>query len=182
MSVKYWCTDDTVMCVFSRFADIFGARAALSLSCLASVIYYLMLAAADSALLLFLHKLPAVFMHALPGQTFYSNYIHTYIMCSSSCIKYLLPFSTLDWFLTQCNNCVFLFRIPNGCHRPVWEQQASRCPGKAWPLFWYWHDHRVIIRRHLEHTLWVFLDKLYINITSIVHFIRNTCSSVQLIN
>ncbi|XP_058237945.1 solute carrier family 22 member 18 [Hemibagrus wyckioides] len=53
--------------LFGRFADIFGARAALSLSCIASVIYYLMLAAADSALLLFLHKLPAVFMHALPG-------------------------------------------------------------------------------------------------------------------
>ncbi|XP_053473390.1 solute carrier family 22 member 18 isoform X1 [Ictalurus furcatus] len=53
--------------VFGRFADIFGARAALSLSCLASVIYFLLLAAADSALLLFLHKLPAVFMHALPG-------------------------------------------------------------------------------------------------------------------
>ncbi|KAB5526070.1 hypothetical protein PHYPO_G00147440 [Pangasianodon hypophthalmus] len=53
--------------VFGRFADVFGARAALSLSCLASVIYFLLLAAADSALLLFLHKLPAVFMHALPG-------------------------------------------------------------------------------------------------------------------
>ncbi|KAM9494233.1 solute carrier family 22 member 18 [Clarias gariepinus] len=53
--------------VFGRFADIFGARAALSLSCLASIIYYLLLAAADSALLLFLHKLPAVFMHSLPG-------------------------------------------------------------------------------------------------------------------
>ncbi|XP_060767718.1 solute carrier family 22 member 18 isoform X3 [Neoarius graeffei] len=53
--------------VFGRFADIFGARAALSLSCLASVIYFLLLAAADSAFLLFLHKLPAVFMHAFPG-------------------------------------------------------------------------------------------------------------------
>ncbi|TSY13798.1 Solute carrier family 22 member 18 [Bagarius yarrelli] len=53
--------------LFGRFADIFGARAALSLSCLASVIYFLLLAAADSPLLLFLHKLPAVFMHALPA-------------------------------------------------------------------------------------------------------------------
>ncbi|KAI5088830.1 solute carrier family 22 member 18, partial [Silurus meridionalis] len=53
--------------VFGRFADIFGARAALSLSCLASVIYFLLLAAADSTLLLFLHKLPAVFMHSMPG-------------------------------------------------------------------------------------------------------------------
>ncbi|XP_027024456.1 solute carrier family 22 member 18 [Tachysurus fulvidraco] len=53
--------------LFGRFADIFGARAALSLSCFASVIYFLLLAAADSVLLLFLHKLPAVFMHTLPG-------------------------------------------------------------------------------------------------------------------
>ncbi|XP_062845679.1 solute carrier family 22 member 18 isoform X2 [Trichomycterus rosablanca] len=53
--------------VFGRFADVFGARAALSLSCFASIIYFLLLAAADSAVLLFLHKLPAVFMHVLPG-------------------------------------------------------------------------------------------------------------------
>ncbi|XP_076863382.1 solute carrier family 22 member 18 isoform X2 [Brachyhypopomus gauderio] len=53
--------------VFGRFADIFGARAALSLSCFASVVYFLLLAAADSTILLFLHKLPAVFMHVLPG-------------------------------------------------------------------------------------------------------------------
>lgn len=53
--------------VYGRFADVFGARAALSVSCLASVIYFLLLAAADSAIMLFLHKLPAVFMHVMPG-------------------------------------------------------------------------------------------------------------------
>uniref|UniRef100_A0AAY5F0L4 Organic cation transporter-like protein 2 n=1 Tax=Electrophorus electricus TaxID=8005 RepID=A0AAY5F0L4_ELEEL len=53
--------------VFGRFADIFGARAALSLSCFASMVSFLLLAAADSTILLFLHKLPAVFMHVLPG-------------------------------------------------------------------------------------------------------------------
>ncbi|KAL6461776.1 hypothetical protein MHYP_G00299210 [Metynnis hypsauchen] len=53
--------------VFGRFADVFGARAALSVSAMASVVYFLLLAAADSTILLFLHKLPAVFMHALPG-------------------------------------------------------------------------------------------------------------------
>lgn len=68
-----------IMYVFLRFADIFGARAALSLSCLASVIYFLLLAAADSAFLLFLHKLPAVFMHAFPGQTYYYKYIQLII-------------------------------------------------------------------------------------------------------
>lgn len=53
--------------VFGRFADVFGARAALSVSSLASVVYFLLLAAADTTFMLFLHKLPAVFMHALPG-------------------------------------------------------------------------------------------------------------------
>ncbi|KAI4892620.1 hypothetical protein NFI96_025057 [Prochilodus magdalenae] len=52
--------------VFGRFADVFGARAALSISSIASVVYFLLLAATDSTLMLFLHKLPAVFMHALP--------------------------------------------------------------------------------------------------------------------
>ncbi|XP_017565103.1 solute carrier family 22 member 18 [Pygocentrus nattereri] len=53
--------------VFGRFADVFGARTALSISSMASVVYFLLLASADSTILLFLHKLPAVFMHALPG-------------------------------------------------------------------------------------------------------------------
>ncbi|XP_036439816.1 solute carrier family 22 member 18 isoform X2 [Colossoma macropomum] len=53
--------------VFGRFADVFGARAALTVSSMASVVYFLLLAVADSTILLFLHKLPAVFMHALPG-------------------------------------------------------------------------------------------------------------------
>lgn len=50
-----------------RFADVFGARAALSVSCLASVVYFSLLAVADSTFMLFIHKLPAVFMHVLPG-------------------------------------------------------------------------------------------------------------------
>lgn len=53
--------------IYGRFADIFGARAALSVSCVASVIYFLLLTVADSPFMLFVHKLPAVFMHALPG-------------------------------------------------------------------------------------------------------------------
>ncbi|XP_066509656.1 solute carrier family 22 member 18-like isoform X3 [Hoplias malabaricus] len=53
--------------VFGRFADVFGARAALCVSSLASFVYFVLLAAADSTFLLFLHKLPAVFMHGLPG-------------------------------------------------------------------------------------------------------------------
>ncbi|KAM3876834.1 solute carrier family 22 member 18 [Diretmus argenteus] len=53
--------------MFGRFADLFGARAALSLSCVASVVYFLLMAIADSPAMLFIHKLPAVFMHVLPA-------------------------------------------------------------------------------------------------------------------
>ncbi|MBN3325080.1 S22AI protein, partial [Atractosteus spatula] len=53
--------------VFGRFADLFGARAALTMSCVASVVYFLLLGVANSVPLLFIHKLPAVFMHILPG-------------------------------------------------------------------------------------------------------------------
>lgn len=94
---------------FRRFADIFGARAALSLSCLASVIYFMLLAVADSALLLFLHKLPAVFMHALPGQTYFYNYV---LHCIIN-INNLMPFTILDLFfffpVTQLYIVVFFF-------------------------------------------------------------------------
>lgn len=58
--------DILYVCLF-RFADIFGARAALSVSCLASVVYFLLLTVADNTFMLFVHKLPAIFMHALPG-------------------------------------------------------------------------------------------------------------------
>uniref|UniRef100_A0A8C1PFF1 Organic cation transporter-like protein 2 n=1 Tax=Cyprinus carpio TaxID=7962 RepID=A0A8C1PFF1_CYPCA len=53
--------------IYGRFADVFGARAALSVSCLASVVYFLLLTVADNTFMLFVHKLPAVFMHGLPG-------------------------------------------------------------------------------------------------------------------
>ncbi|KAM9861387.1 solute carrier family 22 member 18 [Aulostomus maculatus] len=53
--------------LFGRFADVFGARAALSLSCAASVVYFLLLAIADHPVMLFIHKLPTVFMHVLPA-------------------------------------------------------------------------------------------------------------------
>ncbi|CDQ99338.1 unnamed protein product, partial [Oncorhynchus mykiss] len=56
-----------IFSVVGRFADLFGARAAMCLSCTASVVYYGLLAIADSPLMLFIHKLPAVLMHGLPG-------------------------------------------------------------------------------------------------------------------
>jgi len=59
-----------------RFADVFGARAALTVSCLASVVYFLLLTVADSTFMLFMHKLPAVFMHGLPGKSYSYSYTH----------------------------------------------------------------------------------------------------------
>ncbi|XP_078110030.1 solute carrier family 22 member 18 [Sander vitreus] len=53
--------------MFGRFADIFGARAALSLACSATVVFFLLLAIAESPAMLFIHKLPTVFMHVLPA-------------------------------------------------------------------------------------------------------------------
>ncbi|XP_029284655.1 solute carrier family 22 member 18 [Cottoperca gobio] len=53
--------------LFGRFADIFGARAALSLACSSTVVFFLLLAIAESPAMLFLHKLPTVFMHVLPA-------------------------------------------------------------------------------------------------------------------
>ncbi|KAM7405738.1 hypothetical protein PAMP_000165 [Pampus punctatissimus] len=53
--------------MFGRFADLFGARAALSLACFASVVYFLLLAVANHPAILFAHKLPTIFMHVLPA-------------------------------------------------------------------------------------------------------------------
>ncbi|XP_063045360.1 solute carrier family 22 member 18 [Engraulis encrasicolus] len=53
--------------IYGRFGDIFGARAALSVSCMASVVYYVLLAMTDSATMLFIHKIPVVVMHVIPG-------------------------------------------------------------------------------------------------------------------
>jgi hypothetical protein len=54
--------------VIGRFGDVFGARAALSLSCVASIVFFLLLAIADTPAMLFMHKLPVFFMHVLPGK------------------------------------------------------------------------------------------------------------------
>ncbi|XP_034385544.1 solute carrier family 22 member 18 [Cyclopterus lumpus] len=51
--------------IFGRFADIFGARAALSLACSSTVVFFLLLAIAENPAMLFIHKLPTVFMHVI---------------------------------------------------------------------------------------------------------------------
>uniref|UniRef100_A0A3Q4HPF0 Organic cation transporter-like protein 2 n=1 Tax=Neolamprologus brichardi TaxID=32507 RepID=A0A3Q4HPF0_NEOBR len=52
---------------FGRFADLFGARTALSLACASTVVFFLLLATADTPAMLFIHKIPTIFMHVLPA-------------------------------------------------------------------------------------------------------------------
>ncbi|KAF3686751.1 Solute carrier family 22 member 18 Organic cation transporter-like protein 2 [Channa argus] len=53
--------------MFGRFADLFGARVALSLACSSTVVFFLLLAIADHPAMLFIQKLPTIFMHVIPA-------------------------------------------------------------------------------------------------------------------
>ncbi|XP_018538817.1 solute carrier family 22 member 18 [Lates calcarifer] len=53
--------------MFGRFGDLFGARAALSLACAATVIFFVLLAIANHPAMLFIHKIPTIFMHVMPA-------------------------------------------------------------------------------------------------------------------
>nr|XP_023965340.1 solute carrier family 22 member 18 isoform X2 [Chrysemys picta bellii]XP_023965341.1 solute carrier family 22 member 18 isoform X2 [Chrysemys picta bellii] len=53
--------------IFGRFADQFGTRAALTLSYLSGSAFFLLLSISTSVPLLFLSRIPSVFMHGLPG-------------------------------------------------------------------------------------------------------------------
>ncbi|NXB75410.1 S22AI protein, partial [Donacobius atricapilla] len=53
--------------IFGRFADQFGARAALILSCVSGTVFFLLMSLSTSIPLLFLSRLPGVFMHGIPG-------------------------------------------------------------------------------------------------------------------
>ncbi|NXT27254.1 S22AI protein, partial [Syrrhaptes paradoxus] len=53
--------------IFGRFADQFGTRAALILSCASGSAFFLLLSISTSIPLLFLSRLPSVFMHGVPG-------------------------------------------------------------------------------------------------------------------
>uniref|UniRef100_A0A674GFH9 Organic cation transporter-like protein 2 n=1 Tax=Taeniopygia guttata TaxID=59729 RepID=A0A674GFH9_TAEGU len=53
--------------IFGRFADQFGARAALILSCASGSIFFLLMSLSTNIPLLFLSRLPGVFMHGMPG-------------------------------------------------------------------------------------------------------------------
>lgn len=53
--------------LFGRFGDIFGGRAALSLAFISAAMSYLLLSMTTSVTMLFLSRLPSVFMHAMQG-------------------------------------------------------------------------------------------------------------------
>ncbi|XP_070620770.1 solute carrier family 22 member 18 isoform X2 [Erythrolamprus reginae] len=53
--------------IFGRFADRFGTRAALTLSYLAGSLCFLLLSVSFSVPLLFLSRVPGIFIHGLPG-------------------------------------------------------------------------------------------------------------------
>ncbi|XP_017669305.1 PREDICTED: solute carrier family 22 member 18 isoform X1 [Lepidothrix coronata] len=53
--------------IFGRFADQFGARAALILSGASGSVFFLLMSLSTSIPLLFLSRLPGVFMHGIPG-------------------------------------------------------------------------------------------------------------------
>ncbi|XP_009507485.2 solute carrier family 22 member 18 isoform X2 [Phalacrocorax carbo] len=53
--------------IFGRFADQFGTQTALILSCVSGSAFFLLMSISTSIPLLFLSRLPAVFMQGLPG-------------------------------------------------------------------------------------------------------------------
>ncbi|KAJ7344381.1 hypothetical protein JRQ81_000331 [Phrynocephalus forsythii] len=53
--------------IFGRFADRFGTRAALILSYMAESLCFFLLSVSTSIPLLFLSRVPSIFMHGLPG-------------------------------------------------------------------------------------------------------------------
>ncbi|KAL5013836.1 hypothetical protein ScPMuIL_008106 [Solemya velum] len=53
--------------LYGRFGDLFGCRAAMMLAFIASSTTYLLLAFANSIPLLFISRLPSIFMHAMQG-------------------------------------------------------------------------------------------------------------------
>ncbi|NWR12714.1 S22AI protein, partial [Paradoxornis webbianus] len=53
--------------IFGRFADQFGARAALILSCVSESIFFLLMTLSTSIPILFLSRLPGMLMHGIPG-------------------------------------------------------------------------------------------------------------------
>lgn len=62
--------------IFGRFGDLLGGRAALTLAFASSALTYGILGFANSVVMVFLSRLPSIFMHSMQGR--YINY--TYIL------------------------------------------------------------------------------------------------------
>ena len=54
--------------LYGRFGDLFGGRAAMTLAYVSSSATYFLLSCSTSVPLLFLSRLPSVFMHAMQGK------------------------------------------------------------------------------------------------------------------
>lgn len=136
-------------CFVGRFADLFGARMALSLVCTSTIVFFLLLATAKTPAMLFIHKLPTVFMHILPGEH------HSYYFY----IDYnLFQFSLyLSWkkfhLILLCPASVC--SVTDGRYRPFRTWETSRCLIQTRSVLWYWYDSWLHIRRTAEQTLWV---------------------------
>lgn len=66
----------------TRFGDLFGARAALSVACASTVVFFLLLAAANHPAMLFIHKVPTLFMHVIPGERLSTLNVKSAEMCA----------------------------------------------------------------------------------------------------
>ena len=54
--------------LYGRFGDIYGGRAAMTLAFMSAALSYTLLGLADNVFLLFVSRLPSVFMHAMQGE------------------------------------------------------------------------------------------------------------------
>ncbi|XP_053722499.1 solute carrier family 22 member 18 isoform X1 [Synchiropus splendidus] len=52
--------------IFGRFADLCGARMALTLATASTIVFFLLLGVAANPYMLFIHKFPTIFMHVMP--------------------------------------------------------------------------------------------------------------------
>ena len=59
--------------LYGRFGDLFGGRAAMTLAYISAALSYFLLGMSSSVPLLFLSRLPSVFMHAMQGKPQHSS-------------------------------------------------------------------------------------------------------------
>lgn len=105
-----------------RFGDLFGARAALGVACASTVVFFLLLAVANHPAMLFIHKLPTLFMHVIPGE-------HLSERCECKAFRSALGL----WSFPS-------FSFSDGRYRPVGTGKESGCFVQTGSVFWDWND------------------------------------------